>query len=157
MQHRYIVCEPELCTGCQLCEFACSAEKEGAFNPDLFRIRTARPELSIMASIACRLCENPPCIESCPRQALTVNENNGTIVLDKVRCVGCGWCIEACDFGAIALDSRSKFVVIYDLCADLPEPKCIEICPQKALFLGTAEEIAQKARDRTAKQEITPA
>ena len=155
MQHKYIVCDPELCTGCQLCEFACSAVKEGMFDLELSRIRTSRPGLVTMMSIACRLCQDPPCVESCPREALSVSDANGTILVDKVRCVGCGWCIESCDFGAIALDSRSKVVVVCDLCSDLSQPRCVEICPQKALFLGTAEEVAQKARDRATTKEAT--
>ncbi|MDY6835436.1 MAG: 4Fe-4S dicluster domain-containing protein [Chloroflexota bacterium] len=153
MQHKYVACDLELCTGCQLCEFACSAEKEGEFNLELSRIRTVRPELAVMMSIACRQCEDPPCVTACPRHALSTNEVNGTILLDRVRCVGCGWCIEVCDFGAIALDSRSKLIVICDLCPDLPQPKCIEICPQKALSLSTAEEVAQRTRDRTVSSE----
>ena len=153
VQHKYIICDPELCTGCQLCEFACSAAKEGIFDLELSRIRTARLGLVTMMSIACRLCQDPPCVASCPRDALRMSETNGTILVDKVRCVGCGWCIESCDFGAIALDSRSKVVVVCDLCSDLSQPRCMEICPQKALFLGTVEEVAQKSRDKAAAKE----
>jgi Fe-S-cluster-containing hydrogenase component 2 len=155
MQHRYIVCDPELCTGCRICEFVCSAAKVGAFYPELSRIRTAHPEPTLVMSVACRLCQDPPCVAVCPRQALSVNGDNGTVLLDKVRCVGCGWCIEACDFGAIALDPSTKTVVICDLCSELPQPKCVELCPKGALSLATAEEVAQRARNRAVRAQLT--
>ena len=31
-KYKYIVCDPELCIGCQLCEYICSYTKNGEFN-----------------------------------------------------------------------------------------------------------------------------
>jgi Fe-S-cluster-containing hydrogenase component 2 len=103
-------------------------------------------------SIACRLCEDAPCVAACPRQALSVKAENGIILVDQVRCTGCGWCIEACDFGAIALDPSTKSVVICDLCEELPQPRCVELCPKQALSLATPAEIAQRARSKAARK-----
>ena len=154
MQLRYVVCDPKVCTGCQLCEFACAAAKVGAFCLELSRIRTTRPEPTVSMSIACRLCQNAPCVAACPRQALSVNQERGTITVDKTKCTGCGWCIEACDFGAIALDPSTKCVVICDLCPDREQPRCIEICPKQALSLASAEELAQRARTKLVKETV---
>lgn len=151
MERQYILCDPDKCTGCRICEFVCSAVKEGRFHQELSRIRVAQPSLTIVMSISCRFCENAPCITSCPRDALSMDEEPPTLKLDKVRCTGCGWCIEACDFGAIALDRRSKSVVVCDLCHGLPEPKCVEMCPKEALSLSTSEVVAQKAREQAMK------
>lgn len=149
MQRSFVDCDPEACTGCQLCELACAGVKEGCFDLELSRIHLVRPEPTVMMSVTCRLCENAPCVAACPRLALGAHPENGTIVLDKVLCTGCGWCIEACDFGAIAMDRRTKTVVICDLCAELPNgPRCVEICPKKALDLTTAEGVAQRQRNR---------
>lgn len=149
MQRSFVDCDPEACTGCQLCELACAGVKEGCFDLELSRIHLVRPEPTVMMSVTCRLCENAPCVAACPRLALGVHPENGTIVLDKVLCTGCGWCIEACDFGAIAVDRRTKTVVICDLCAELPNgPRCVEICPKKALDLTTTEGVAQRQRNR---------
>lgn len=137
MQHKYIVCDLDLCAGCQLCEFACAAGKTGAFDLEMSRIRLARPEATLMGSFACRLCSDAPCIGVCPREALSRHPENGTIVVDKVKCVGCGWCIEACDYGAVVLDPRTKMVAICDMCPDQPEPRCITFCPKGALRLTT--------------------
>lgn len=136
-QRRHIVCDMELCAGCQLCEFACAAGKTGAFDLELSRIRLARPEATLMASIACQLCSDAPCQAVCPREALSTNPDSGAIVVDKVKCIGCGWCVEACDHGAIALDPRTRMAVVCDLCIDLSEPRCVTFCPKGALRLDS--------------------
>jgi len=147
MERYYIVCNPEKCTGCRICEFACSAAKTGKFQQELSRIRVAQPAPATVLSIACRFCENAPCISACPRDALSMSEDTSTLKLDKARCTGCGWCIEACDFGAIMIDRNTKSVIVCDLCPDSPEPCCVAMCPKDALSLSTTEIVAQKARD----------
>lgn len=148
MKRQYILCDPDKCTGCRICEFVCSAAKEGRFHVELSRIRVAQPTPALVMSIACRFCENAPCIAACPRDALSMNEETHVLSIDKARCAGCGWCIEACDFGAIVLDGSTKSVVICDLCLGLPEPRCVEMCPKDALSLSTSEVVSQKARQR---------
>jgi Fe-S-cluster-containing hydrogenase component 2 len=66
--------------------------------------------------------------------------------VDDESCDGCGWCIEACDFGAILLNPAEKSVEICDLCADLDEPQCILYCEKDALSLSTPEVVAQDTR-----------
>ncbi|MDP2660809.1 MAG: 4Fe-4S dicluster domain-containing protein [Dehalococcoidia bacterium] len=149
MLNSFVDCNPEVCTGCQLCELACAAVKERRIDLELTRIHLVRPNATLMMSVTCRLCEHAPCVTACPRQALSAHPENGTIILDRVRCTGCGWCIEACDFGAIAMDRRTKTVVICDLCAELGTgPRCVEACPKHALELTTTEGVAQRQRDR---------
>lgn len=152
MQRRYINCDPAVCTGCQLCEFACAAAKQGEFNLELSRIKLVRVKSDLMMSLACRFCEDTPCIAACPRQALNWDEERGIIVLDKVRCTGCGWCLEACDFGAITIDPATKSALICDLCADRAEPHCVETCPKKAIKVSTFEVTAQQARAKAVKR-----
>ncbi len=142
----HIVCDPEKCTGCRICELACSIAKEGTFAPLLSRIRNVRIEPIVMMTISCRLCQDPPCVIACPRKALSQSPETGIILVDEDLCDGCGWCIEACPFGAISLNPATKVVVICDLCQDLEEPQCVKYCPKEALSLSTTEMVAQKAR-----------
>ncbi len=146
MKHRYIVCDPDKCVGCQMCEFICSLTKTDSFNPLKSLIRNVRIEPVLMMSVTCRLCEDPPCVTSCPHKALTQSEETGIIIIDDDKCDGCGWCIEACEFGAIFLEPAEKTVKICDLCKDLEIPPCIEFCPKEALSHSTPEEVAQKMR-----------
>ncbi len=152
MERKYITCDKELCTGCGICELVCSAEKEGMFYPELSRIHLALVDVKTTMSIACRFCENTPCIDACPREALTMDEDNNVIRVDKIRCTGCGWCIEACDFGAIVPNRSVKSVVLCDLCEGRSQPKCVEICPKQALKVATLETTAQSSRDKAARQ-----
>ena len=146
MERKYIDCDPGLCSGCQVCEVACSAEKAGEFNTELSRIHLVHTDRTNTVSMACRFCEDTPCIKACPREALQMDEAANVIRLDKMRCTGCGWCIEACDFGAIVIDHSTKSVVICDLCEGRSQPKCIEFCPKKALKVSTLQVKARKKR-----------
>jgi len=129
----------------------CSAEKEGLYCPELSRIHVAHVDEKLAMSIACRFCEDTPCINACPREALKIDEVNNVIRVDKIRCIGCGWCIEACDFGAIVLNRSTKSVVLCDLCEERAQPKCVELCPKQALKVSTLETEAQSARVKAAK------
>jgi len=145
-QYAHIVCDPVRCVGCGDCELSCSMTKQGAFNPLLSRIRNVRIEPIITFSVSCRMCADAPCVLSCPRNALTQDPEKGIILVDTDLCDGCGWCIEACDFGAILLNPATKRVEICDLCADKDEPQCVVFCEKEALSLSAPEVVAQKTR-----------
>jgi len=152
MKHQYIVCDPDKCAGCSQCELICSVTKAGVFDSARSRIRTVRIEPVVMMSIACRLCEDAPCVIACPRKALTQDPQTGVIRLDSDLCDGCAWCIEACDFGAINLNPQSKKVEICDLCADKDKPQCVLICQKEALSFSTPEQVARQARKEVVSQ-----
>ena len=141
---KFVSADPDKCVGCCVCEYACSYEKEKTFNPLKSRIRVVRLDTVVNLSVTCRLCEDAPCVTACPRDALTRSEETGIIMVDEDKCNGCGWCIEACDFGAIMLHPERKVVFLCDLCDG--DPKCIEWCPEEALDLVTEDILAQKAR-----------
>ncbi|MEM2947253.1 MAG: 4Fe-4S dicluster domain-containing protein [Candidatus Bathyarchaeia archaeon] len=146
-ERKFVSADPDKCVGCQTCEYICAWNKEKAFNPLKSRIRVVRLNPLVNISITCRLCEDPPCVAACPRDALTQSEENGTIIVDEDKCNGCGWCIEACDYGAVSLHPEKKVVFICDLCKDKPDgPQCVKWCPEEALDLVTADVLAQKAR-----------
>ena len=143
---KFVSADPNKCVGCCVCEYACSMVKEKTFNPTKSRIRAVRLNPLVNLAITCRLCEDPPCVTACPRDALTQSEETGIIMVDEEACNGCGWCIEACDYGAIMLHPETKVVYICDLCKDVGKPQCVEWCPEEALELVTSDVLAQKAR-----------
>ena len=67
-------------------------------------------------------------------------------MVDDDKCNGCGWCIEACDYGAIMLHPETKVVYVCDTCKEQGKPQCVEWCPEEALDFVTADVLAQKAR-----------
>jgi Fe-S-cluster-containing hydrogenase component 2 len=154
-KYRYIACDPAKCVGCQLCEYICSHVKAGEFNSYRSRIRTVRAEEVLITAVACRSCEEAPCVIACPRDALTQDPGTGIIRIDSSRCDACAWCIEACDFGAISINPENKLAEICDLCTDLEEgPQCVKWCPKEALELTTPDQRAQRARRKLAVEEV---
>lgn len=143
MSKKFIVCDPDKCLGCQICEFACSADKEKSSNPLSSRIRVVNLEPRGSLAVACVLCDKTPCVPSCPTKALRKTER-GTIQVEEKGCIGCGWCIAACKFGAITLDPSKKVVSICDLCDD--DPECVKLCPFEAIVYSTLEEAAPKLK-----------
>jgi carbon-monoxide dehydrogenase iron sulfur subunit len=146
--HKFIVCDPDKCVGCQICELSCSAVKEKSFSTLLSRVRLVRIEPVTMMSIACRACEEPACVARCPQKCLQRDDRTGMILVENAKCDGCAWCVEACQFGAIALNPATKKVVICDLCAGRSEPACVQYCPKDALELSTPEVVGQKLRKK---------
>ena len=148
-KHKFVSVDINKCVGCRVCEYACSMEKEKAFNPTRSRIRVVRIYPHTNAALNCRMCREAPCVPACPRKALAQSEETGVILVNNQLCDGCGWCVKACDFGAIAIDTKSDKPSVYicDLCSDREKgPCCIEWCPEKALELTTNDVISQKAR-----------
>lgn len=129
----FLYINPEKCIGCSICEFACSWEKEKAFNPLKSRIRIIYGPPFIHLALTCRQCEDTPCITACTRDALMQSEETGAILVNDNRCDGCKWCLEACEYGAIRYDGAANTVVICDLCDG--DPKCKEMCPEEAIEL----------------------
>jgi TPP-dependent indolepyruvate ferredoxin oxidoreductase alpha subunit len=134
MVNQSVNCDNDKCVGCDICEYACSFEKEGVFNPLKSRIRSVRIGQTFNTAVTCKACINAPCIKACPEEAITQSKETGAIVLDEQKCKGCDWCIEACKYGAITLHHSSHKAIVCDTCGG--DPKCIPACPESALSLG---------------------
>jgi len=146
---KVLVVDAEACTGCEVCEFACSIEHDGVFQPLHARIRAIRIEPVINMAIGCQFCLDAPCVHACPYKALEKTEDPGIIKVDEDKCVGCGFCIRACDFGAISFNLKTQKVQICDLCKDRENgPACVEYCPKECIELTTLESFAQKVRKK---------
>ncbi|UCC58964.1 MAG: 4Fe-4S binding protein [Candidatus Bathyarchaeum sp.] len=129
--NQFVVCDPQKCTGCVVCEYACSAEKEKVFNPIKSRIRAIRLDAFSNLAMTCRVCEEAPCVAACPKDALSRSTETGVITVNEEQCNGCGWCINACEYGAITLHPNSRKAILCDTCNG--EPVCVQWCPESAL------------------------
>jgi Fe-S-cluster-containing dehydrogenase component len=95
----------------------------------------------------CMQCENPPCTWVCPVSA-TYRTEDGVILVDENRCIGCGYCVVACPYGARYMvpagDVTPKGVSgIVDKCTFCYHritrgslPACAEVCPVNARIFG---------------------
>ena len=144
---KFVAADPEKCIGCVVCEYACSMTNEEAFNPTKSRIRALRMGPLNNMAVTCRHCENPACVAACPKQALSQDEETGIIIVDENLCVGCDWCVSACDLGAMMMHPEKKIVFTCNNCKDQPDgPQCVKWCPEEALELVTSDVLAQKSR-----------
>jgi len=130
---QFVSCDPERCTGCNVCEYVCSEEKEKTFNPVKSRIRAIRLDPLSNVAVTCRTCKYAPCVTACPKGALSQSSETGIVTVDTGKCDGCGWCISACQYGAVTMHPDTGKAIVCDTCEG--EPKCIQWCPEGALSL----------------------
>ncbi len=121
------------CTGCSLCQLACSMDLTCGYNPRRSRLAIHRRHENLYhIPVVCNQCENAYCMNVCPSNAITRNDK-GIVCIDQKGCVGCGLCVEHCPIGAVTLDPDTKKAVKCELCQG--NPLCVEVCPTGALEL----------------------
>ena len=69
--------------------------------------------------LLCNHCENPPCVRACPTQA-TFKNDNGIVMMDFHRCIGCRFCMAACPFGARSFNFRDPRPFIEETNKEFP-------------------------------------
>jgi protein NrfC len=99
----YILVDTRKCQGCVSCMIACSLVNEGESNLSLSRIQVLQNSFeSFPDDISieqCRQCVDPECLKVCPMKAISADPENGFVrQVDTTKCIGCGYCIEACPF-----------------------------------------------------------
>lgn len=87
-------------------------------------------------SLACNHCENPQCLKVCPVNAYSKRED-GIVIQDQDRCIGCRMCMMACPYNAPQYNNRTKKVEKCHMCFErLDEgqlPGCVLSCPGDAI------------------------
>ena len=105
----------------------------------------------LMMSDVCKHCHNPPCMEACPTGALFKTEFD-TVVVQQDICNGCGYCVPACPFGVVdvnTLDGKAhKCTLCYDRLKGGLEPACAKSCPTDSIMFGEVDDLVARARMR---------
>ncbi|OAT84830.1 4Fe-4S dicluster domain-containing protein [Desulfotomaculum copahuensis] len=133
----------EKCIGCQSCEMACKNEFQTDAVVHWRRVYPVgeknypRPE-RIFMSIACNHCARPECLRVCPVQAYTKRED-GIVVHNHDRCIGCRSCVMACPYRAPQYNPHYRKVEKCSLCYlridQGKKPACVDACSVGALQL----------------------
>ena len=126
---KHIFIEPSRCTGCHLCEIACSMAHHDICSPHRSRIRIhefKNPNQYI--PIICQACDDAPCIKVCPVNA-RIRESNQTVVTDEDRCIGCRACVYICHLGSPAINPSTGQTMTCNLCGhEESGPWCVAAC-----------------------------
>ena len=140
----------EKCTGCRLCELACSLKNSGECNPATANIQVIGFDELFGVPMMCLQCEKPYCANVCPTAAIVRDQATGAMVVAKEKCIGCKLCTMACPFGNISFSSTKRVAVKCDLCGG--EPECVTFCPTKALEFKEAETAMISKKDTIAER-----
>ncbi len=161
-----MVIDLDRCVGCQACTIACKAEN--GTPRDVFFCKVLTEEVgefpktkNLFLPVLCNHCDNPPCVPVCPTGATYVR-NDGIVLMDNRKCVGCSACVVACPYTQRFLIADDMLTGYYDeltpyekqmytsfepgtvakctLCSHRVDegrrPACVETCPTAARIFG---------------------
>ena len=99
-----MVIDLKRCYGCYACVMACKVANHTP--PGVFWCRLLKGETGTFPNVVrqalpvlCMQCDEPSCLEVCPTGA-TVKRDDGIVIVEKDKCMGCKYCIMACPYGA---------------------------------------------------------
>ena len=116
------------CSGCRRCELACSIHHEDWMWPEASRVRVFMPFPGVEVPHLCAQCDDYPCVDSCPVEALSPDEETSAVLVDREKCTSCGLCIKACPGQVPFLHPGDNKATICDLCEG--DPECVKVCQE---------------------------
>jgi Fe-S-cluster-containing dehydrogenase component len=156
----------DTCVGCHACATACKQwNTSGTIGPladerpydkdpsgswlnriRIFEAGDSPDSKTVNVPMSCMHCEDAACVTVCPTGASYKREEDGIVLVDQSKCMGCNLCAWACPYGARELDPQSGTMKKCTLCVDriydkaLPEaerqPACVITCPTHSRVFG---------------------
>lgn len=103
MRHGMVI-DTTRCIGCHACTMACKQEK--GTPPEMWWSKVIVSETGkfphthlTFLPLLCMHCKNPPCVDVCPTGA-SFKREDGIVIVDYDKCMGCGYCRVACPYDA---------------------------------------------------------
>ncbi|MGF1864791.1 formate dehydrogenase FDH3 subunit beta [Enterovibrio norvegicus] len=177
MANMKFLCDTKRCIECNGCVTACKNANSEAVGWGMQRRRVVTLNDGVpgenSVSVACMHCTDAPCMAVCPADCF-YRTDDGIVLHNKDLCIGCGYCLFACPFGAPQFPKEEAFgergkMDKCTFCAGGPEPDgseaerelyganriaegklplCAEFCSTKALLAGDAAKVSDIFRQR---------
>ena len=106
----------------------------------------AQPAMTLHFPRSCLHCEEPACVTVCPTGASYKRAQDGIVLVDEDKCIGCKLCSWACPYGAREYSPVEGVMKKCTLCIDRiynqnleeseRQPACVQACPTKARHFG---------------------
>jgi Fe-S-cluster-containing dehydrogenase component len=171
-----LVIDLDTCVGCHACAVACKEWNDGGdFGPlpdqDPYGAKpngvwfnrvhsyaiareveaapasvAAAAEMTVHFPRSCLHCETPACVTVCPTGASYKRAEDGIVLVDADKCIGCQLCAWACPYGAREFNMQHGTMQKCTLCVDRiynetldeadRQPACVMACPTRARHFG---------------------
>jgi formate dehydrogenase iron-sulfur subunit len=172
-----VLVDTTVCVGCRKCEWACktahnlpTGPMESYDDQNVFK-RMRRPNAEALTvvneypaligdtfptavKVQCMHCDHPACVSACIVGAFS-KEENGSVIWDTDKCMGCRYCMVACPFQIPAFQFEKALhpeIRKCDFCFNRTKedklPACVDICPVEAITYGKRDELIAVARQR---------
>jgi Fe-S-cluster-containing dehydrogenase component len=163
-----LVIDLDICVGCHACAVNCKEWNAGGHMAPLTdidpygaapdgvwfnRIHTfevtrddGSPGQTVHFPKSCLHCRDAACVTVCPTGASFKRADDGIVLIDEAKCIGCKLCSWACPYGAREFDSDVGVMKKCTLCIDRiynenldaedRVPACVSTCPASARHFG---------------------
>ena len=130
-KYRYgMVIDTRRCVGCKACMVACKAENKTppgvSYTVVVENGFGERPgDRPLFLTKPCFHCDEPPCVPVCPVGATFKRKQDGIVVVDYDRCIGCRYCIVACPYQSRYFDFGENYPAVEEKTAyaEVPSPE----------------------------------
>lgn len=167
-KHWTMVIDLSKCRNARMCMAACQNAhhlRDEQHHINVLRMQDDRNSAPYFMPKPCFHCDNPPCTKVCPVDA-TFKRQDGIVLIDNERCIGCRFCIAACPYSARIFnwfepkDVEGDDDLLYNVELNVPQkkgtvskclfsadrlregklPYCVSACPNGVYYFGDLNE-----------------